>query len=177
MGPRPRSHVGEATIVILVTLAAIGIGVTSVSQKHGYNYWLAMAPIFGVVNIFTSWTRARDAGQNVGSILLAQTLHWLGAVLAIYVIFLLFRMNWLSDQESGVLALLVLALASFLSGVHTDWHFCIVGLVLGAIVAGAVLVQEFLWMLAVPIGVVALAAAVWWFTARSPGAPPSGSSA
>jgi len=172
-----RSHVGEATILGLVLLAAIGVGVTTFSQQYGYHYWLSMAPIFAVVNLLTSWSRARAAGQNAGSILLAQALHWLGAVLAIYVIFLLFRMNWLSDQESGVLALLVLALSSFLSGVHTDWHFCIVGLVLGAIVAGAVFVQEFVWMLVVPLGVALVVGLVWWFGTGSPKSPPSGAGA
>lgn len=172
-----RSHVGEATILVLVLLAAIGVGVTTFSQQYGYRYWLAMAPIFAVVNLLTSWSRARAAGQNAGSILLAQVLHWLGAVLAIYVIFLLFRMNWLSDQESGVLALLVLALSSFLSGVHTDWHFCVVGLVLGAIVAGAVLVQEFIWMLAVPLVVALLVGLVWWYGAGGSKSPPAGAGA
>ena len=164
----PRSHAGEATILILVLLAAIGVGVTNVSPKYGLHYWLAMAPIYGVVNIFTSWSRARKEGQNVTSIFISQGLHWVGAVLAIYMVFVLYRMNWLSDEESGVLALLVLALAAFLSGVHTDWHFCVIGLVLGALVAGVALLQEFLWMLILPIGVAALVGFVWWYTARQP---------
>lgn len=163
-----RSHVGEATVLILVLLAAVGVGVTNVSSQYGFRYWMAMAPIFAVVNLATSWTRARAGGQNVSSILLAQALHWAGAMLAIYMVFVLYRMNWLSDQESGVLALLVLALASFLSGVHTDWHFCVVGLVLGAIVAAAALVQEFIWILVLPLGVAALVGAIWWYTARTP---------
>ena len=166
--PRSRSHVGEATILVLVVLAAVGVGVTNISAQYGFRYWLAMAPTFALVNLASSWTRARGEGQNVSSILLAQLLHWAGAVLAIYMVFILYRMNWLSDQESGVLALLVLALASFLSGVHTDWHFCVVGLVLGAIVAAAALVQEFIWVLVLPIGVAALVAAIWWYTARTP---------
>jgi len=165
-----RSHVGEATVLILVLLAAVGVGVTNVSARYGFNYWLTMAPIFAAVNIATSWTRARRQGQNASGILLAQALHWGGAMLAIYMVFVLYRMNWLSDQESGVLALLVLALAAFLSGVHTDWHFCVVGLVLGAIVAGAALVQEFIWILVLPLGVAAIAGAIWWWTARTPSA-------
>lgn len=165
--PPSRSHAGEATILILVLLAAIGVGVTNVSPQHGLHYWLAMAPVYGIVNVVTSWSRARHNEVNISSMLLAQALHWVGAVLAIYMVFVLYRMNWLSDQESGVLALLVLALAAFLSGVHTDWHFCIIGLVLGALVAGVALVQEFLWMLVLPLGVAALAGAVWWYTARS----------
>ena len=165
---RPRSHVGEATVLILVLLAAVGVGVTNVSPQYGFRYWLAMAPIFAAVNLITSWTRARLEGQNISSILLAQGLHWAGAMLAIYMVFLLFRMNWLSDQESGVLALLVLALAAFLSGVHTDWHFCVIGLVLGALVASMALLQEFLWVLILPLGVAALAGVIWWYTARRP---------
>jgi len=163
----PRSHAGEVTVLVLVLLAAVGVGVTNVSPRYGLHYWLAMAPIFALVNVFTSWSRARQAGQNPSGILLAQLLHWVGAVLAIYMVFVLYNMNWLSDQESGVLALLVLALASFLSGVHTDWHFCVIGLVLGAIVAGTALLQEFLWMLALPVGVAVLAGGVWWWTARA----------
>jgi hypothetical protein len=164
--PAHRSHVGEATVVGLVLLAAIGVGVTNLSPQYGLHYWLAMAPIFAAVNLLTSWTRVRRSGQSAGNILLAQALHWVGAVLAIYMVFVLFHLNWLSDQEAGVLALLVLALAAFLSGVHTDWHFCIVGLVLGAIVAGAALAQEFLWMLALPLGVAALVGAIWWLSSR-----------
>lgn len=165
--PSSRSHLGWAIVAVLVLLAAIGVGVTSFSPQHGYHYWLAMVPVFALVNLVTGWSRARAAGGNVGSILLAQGLHWVGALAAVYLVFLLYGMNWLSDQEAGVIALLVLSLAAFLAGVHTDWYFCVVGLALGAIVACAVLVQELMWMLAVPLGVAAIAGALWWWSRRS----------
>jgi hypothetical protein len=165
--PTTRGHVGWAMVAVLVLLAAIGVGVTNFSPQYGYHYWLAMVPVFAFVNLLTSWTRVSAGGGNVGSILLAQGLHWAGALAAIYVIFLLFDMNWLSDQEAGVMALLVLALSAFLAGVHTDWYFCVVGLALGGIVVSAVLVQELVWMLAVPLGVAAIAGALWWWASHS----------
>ena len=56
----------------------------------------------------------------------------------------------ITETQLGILCLLALALTTFLAGVHLDWRFMLVGIVLGACVAGAAVVEQFIWMIIIP---------------------------
>jgi len=160
----------ELGLVLVVMLSAFGIGVTDFSPERGFWYWLAMVPIFGFVSLFAALLRPRRAGETTSAILLRQILHWVALLLAIYLIFLLVRAGRMTNESAGLVALLSLALTAFLGGVHGDWRFCVVGLLLGGIVAGATFVEEFLWMLLIP-AVMIMALVVLWFARRRRAVP------
>jgi hypothetical protein len=79
-----------------------------------------------------------------------QALHWLGASGGVALVFLLERQARLEPGHAGYVALIVLALACFLSGVHADWRLMVVGGVLGLAVIGFAVVQELLWFIVLP---------------------------
>ena len=54
-----------------------------------------------------------------------------------------------------------LALACFLAGVHFDWRLSLLGVVLGAAAACALLIKEFFWFLLIPALVVGIIAVLW----------------
>ena len=153
----------EAILITLIALSAIGIGVTNFAPVKSFWYWACMAPVFGLVSLYTGWSKARRRGEGVSRIIRVQVLHWAGLLAAIAVIYLLYKpADRITSNELAIICLLALALTTFLAGVHLDWRFMLVGIVLGACVAGAAFVEQFIWMIIIPIVVVIFLAVFWW---------------
>lgn len=151
----------EALLVGLIGLSILGIGITDFSRNLALWYWLAMVPVFAAVSIWVGWKRARKLGDSVARILLTQLLHWAALLLAVYLIYLFQYTGRVNYADAGLVALLALALTTFLAGVHTDWRFCVLGIVLGMTAGAAALVEEFFWVLLL-LAVFAGALIVFW---------------
>src|SRR5262249_15353768 len=134
-------HKTELIFALLVLLSAIGIGVTDFSPKDGYWYWVAMVPVFGAASIFSALMLDRQEGETSAIILRRQILHWAGLLCAVYLVFLLVHAGRMNNEAAGLVTLIALALTAFLSGVYSDWRFCLVGAVLAGIAAGAAFVE------------------------------------
>ena len=158
-------YTNAITLVVLGVLSAVGIGVTDISPRHGLWYWMAMAPIFGGTNIYFAWAKTRKGGISGTTLIRDQVIHWVGFLAAIFLVYLLNTTGRMNSADAGLVALLVLALATFLAGVHGDWRFYIMGILLGAAVAGAAFVEEFLWMMLLPL-LAAIIIAVIWFVRK-----------
>jgi hypothetical protein len=135
-----------------------------------------MVPIFGAASIYTGWSRARGQKQTVVAIARTQVLHWGSLALAISLIYWLETAGRVTHEDAGLIALIAVALTTFLAGVHFDWRLLVLGLVLGVAAAVAVLVQEFLWILLIPTALLGLAVILWRnrFTATRSPDPESG---
>lgn len=154
-------HEGIWAVVALLLLAAIGIGITDFSIGYGSWYWTLMVPVFGVTSLLSGMVRARNEGRSVAPELKSQLLHWSATFVAIEIVFVLEAQGRFNNTDTGLAALMVLALASFLAGVHGDWRFMLVGVLLGGATAGAAFVEQFIWMGLIPI-VGAVAVALYW---------------
>jgi hypothetical protein len=161
-----RLQTNEVILIALITLSAIGIVITDISPTYGFWSWMGMVPIFGGLSLYTGWSRARDRGVSASSVIKTQLLHWIGLLFAVNLVFLLLRKGRINNTEAGLVALLLLAFATFLAGVHFDWRYIIVGIILGATVAGATIVQEFIWMIIIPAITALILVAIWWWRNR-----------
>jgi len=148
---RGRLAADEIVLAVLLALALGGVAVTDFSTKHGLWYWVAMAPVFAAASIFGGWSRARDDGASPAVVIRTQLLHWIALPLVIWVVYLLQTTGRLNNEDAGLVTLLAFSLCTFLAGVHFDWRFCLVGLLLGATVVCAALVEEFFWVIALPL--------------------------
>lgn len=155
-------HTQRVILILLVTLSGVGIAVTDSFPTYGYNYWLAMGPIFCAINVYAAWAHLQDRRPGGVSVLVALLLHWAAFLAAIYLVFLLLRAGRMNNEDAGLVALMALALTTFLSGIYSDIRFCVAGILLGAIVAGGSFVERFLWMLLVPLVALLVLAVVWW---------------
>ena len=151
----------DMVLVALVALSIVGIAVTDFSRQYGLWYWLAMVPVFGAASIYAGWSRARGQGQTRVVIVRTQVLHWGSLALAISLIYWLETAGRVTHEDAGLIALIAVALTTFLAGVHFEWRMLVLGLVLGVAAAVAVLVQEFLWILLLPTALLGLAVLVW----------------
>jgi hypothetical protein len=144
-------HEGIWAVVALLLLAALGIGITDFSIGYGSWYWALMVPVFGVTSLLSGTARARNDGRSVALELKNQLLHWSATFVAVEIVFVLEAQGRFNNTDTGLAALMVLALASFLAGVHGDWRFMLVGVLLGGATAGAAFVEQFIWMGLIPI--------------------------
>lgn len=143
-----------ALFLVLIALSIVGVGVADFSAQRALGYWLAMVPIFAAVNVYGGWSRAKRLDQATGWIIGKQLLHWLALALAIYVVHLLQEQGGtgrLNNETAGLVALLALALTTLLAGIHFDWRFAVLGIVLGILVFLAAILEAYLW-LAILIG-------------------------
>ena len=164
---RPRSfakklELEEALVLTLIALSAIGIGITNFMPVKSFWFWASMVPVFGIVSVVMGWSKARRRGEGISRIIRVQLLHWIGLLAAVFLIFFLYDpAGRINDNDLALVMLLALALATFLAGVHFDWRFLIVGVILGATLAGAAFVEPIIWQVVLPLAV-ALGVVVFW---------------
>jgi hypothetical protein len=88
-------------------------------------------------------------------------LHWSVLILAIYLLYLLQQTGRLNRDDAGLVALLCLAITTFLAGVHFDWRLGVLGVILGAAAACAALIEEFFWILLIPALLAGVVVVLW----------------
>ncbi len=153
----------EALIVTLIVLSIVGIALTNFSPFESYYFWLAMVPVYGLTSLYIGWSKARQRGEGISRIIWVQVLHWAGLLATIGLIYLLYyKTGRIDNNQLALLTLLSLALATFLAGVHFEWRFMVVGVILGATVAGAAFVEQVLWMILIPIVALIALGIFWW---------------
>jgi hypothetical protein len=150
-------------MILLVLLAIVGIGITDFSPQLSHWYWLAMVVITGIACIVMEWSRARKKGLSATTILKKEVFIWLGVLVAVNLVYFLFHSGRLDSENTGLVILLILALATFLAGLRLDWRLCLLGGVLSGALILATYLEEFLWIV---LMVVLAAAAGIYFMAR-----------
>ncbi|MCB2170959.1 MAG: sulfurtransferase-like selenium metabolism protein YedF [Deltaproteobacteria bacterium] len=150
----------EIVLLILLIFSGIGVALTDFNPLRGFWFWVAMGPLFWAGCVFMEWPRAKAAGAGRMKMLWVQIIHWFGFLAAIYLVFLLNSTGRLNSADFGLVALLVLALSSFLAGVHGNWRISLVGVFLGIAAAGAALLEEYLWLILILAGIVFMLLAI-----------------
>jgi hypothetical protein len=141
--------------VIMVLLALLGVGLTTAKSTAAQVYWISMVPIYGALCIVTAYLRARKGDFDLSQVH-RQALHWLGIGLAVALDFFLLRSGEESGMGAGLVALLLLAVGCFTAGVHFQWLFILVGLLLGVTLVVVVSAEQYSWLIFV-VGVATIA--------------------
>lgn len=154
-----RYYVEEFILILLLVLSLVGIGLTNFSAADGWWYWMIMIFVFAFCAIITGFFRMREASQTIMELLVVQMIHWLGVMAAVVAAFSLLNAGVMEEQATGLVILLILALATFLDGVRIGWRFSLVGIFLGVTAVIVAHVEEYLVLvmsLAVVIVIVTL---------------------
>lgn len=155
-------HIDEAVLLGLLLLSGVGIALTDFSPSKGFWYWVAMAPLFWGGTIRIEWSHVKQRGESRFKVIRRQTIYWVGYLVAVHLVFLLNYAGRMNSADAGLVALLVLALSTFFAGIYSDWRITFVGVFLGSAVAGAALVEEYIWLALIPVVVIFAGAIVWW---------------
>jgi prolipoprotein diacylglyceryltransferase len=155
-------------MILLVLLSIVGIGITDFSPLLSHWYWLAMVVVIGIACIVMEWSRARKKSLNATTLIKKEVFIWLGVLVAVNLVYFLFHSGRLDSENTGLVILLILALATFLAGLRQDWRLCLLGVFLGGALILATYLEEYLWIV---LMVVLAAAACVYFVARYKSAP------
>jgi hypothetical protein len=141
---------------ILLALALVGMGLTQTAQGGGALYWLILLWIYASYSLLRAWLQAKELHKSIWPEIHLHLFHWLGALVALHIVFVLERHDILARDAASDVSLVVLALASYLAGLHFERLFILIGIILGIMaVIGAFAEQYTLWLIVVPISIIA----------------------
>jgi hypothetical protein len=139
--------------VVMILLALVGVGLTMANRSAASAYWMSLVPLYGMLCIWLSHFRGRLQGDSY--LLWRQVFHWAAIAGAVCLDFFIGSTSLVTAEGLGINALLLLALGCFLAGIHFEWLFMVVGLILTLTMIVVVQAEQYLWLM-FGVGVVAL---------------------
>jgi hypothetical protein len=126
----------EWPYLLVVVLALFGIAYTTISRTPMSLYWIAFAPLMGVICVVTRWQGVHDRDERL-RLGCTQTLHWTAVLVAMHLMFVADVASMLNTDAGALAVLTLLALGTFTAGLHIgSWRICLVGLIFGIGVPG-----------------------------------------
>jgi hypothetical protein len=151
--------------LLMLVLAFVGIGASDVSGAGTQGYWSVLAIGFALASYALQWAHAGE-GFRHGEAALRMAVHWAGVLAAIQLVHLFIASGRLTNADTGLLEGVILALGTFLCGVHASWRLIVIGLALGLATAAVAYLEQYLWVL-FGLAVLALVAILVVARARS----------
>ena len=156
----------EAMLIFIFVIAGGGVAITDMSPNWGYWFWLGLVPLLALTSLYRSWASERRREDGMFWTLRVQILHWFGLLGALEIVYLLYTFtNRIDAAQSGLVSLLVVALSTFLAGIHFHWHFAVLGIMLALSTLAMAWVEAFVWIV-IPLVFIAVSI-VLFFTHRS----------
>lgn len=151
--------------ILILTLGGVAYG--AMTRSSLAVFWEIVALVSCGVGIFSGWSRAAGKEDHI-RLVWTQVLHW-GAFLAAMNLVFLPSVQAVADADStSLIVLLLLALGTFVAGVHTaSWRMGLNGLVMGLCVpAAAWLDQSALFVALLAVAVAMVAGLLLWARSR-----------
>lgn len=146
--------IGMAVAGIMVLLALGGVGLSTTNPEAARTYWICLVPVYGALCVATAWARTHPADGYRWPLVVRQALHWLAIALALTMDFVVRGAGQETGVAAGLNALLLLAVGCLLAGVHFEWLFSMVGLLLMATLIVVAKANEYLWLIFLVGGIV-----------------------
>jgi hypothetical protein len=153
--------------ILMLLLALLGVGLATTERSVARTYWITLVPVYGLACVITAWRRAGPGSRFDTHAVIRQVFHWLGIGVALALDFSIRGSGEETGAAAGLNALLLLALGCYLAGVHLDWLFVVVGMLLTLVLVIADKMEQYMVIIFI-VGGVAVAAllGVWWLAGR-----------
>ena len=143
---RPLPHASiwlrEAPYAVVLILTLLGVGYTSFTKQPTTGFWQFLVPVIGIVCIWSGWRLAHDKKAQL-RLIWTQAAHWLAFFAAMNLLLLPTVQNMLNADATGLAILLLLALGTFVAGVHIPaMEVCILGFVMALFVPAIAWIEE-----------------------------------
>jgi hypothetical protein len=127
--------------LIALVLTILGVAYTSVARQPLVGYWEFLAIAMGVVCIGTGWLH-NLSGPARFRMVWTQVLHWLAFLVAMNIVLLPEVQRMVSANATGLALLMLLALGTFVAGVHVSWQICVLGVAMALFVPAIAWLQQ-----------------------------------
>ncbi len=134
--------------VLMALLAVLGIALTTTNREVAPTYWISLVPVFGMLCMATAWSRAFYEGGG-HYLVVKQLLHWLAIAVALGADFYIRSSGQETGMAAGFNAALLLALGCLLAGIHLEWIFSFVGVLLLLVLVAVVKADQYLWLIVI----------------------------
>lgn len=153
--------------IIMLSMAVLGIGLVTFTGEPSGFYWELLTPVYCGLCIHVGWRHA-DTRQEKIKLIWTQILHWLAFLAAMWLIYSPTMRSLVDVNATGLNLMTLLALATFVAGVHAEaWQICVVGLILAIFVPAMAMVQRTsLFFIVALLGLSFIAASIY-LTAHS----------
>lgn len=151
--------------IIMLSMAVLGIGLITFTGEPVAYYWEMLAPVYCAICIFVGW-RHTDTRKERVRLVWTQILHWAAFLATMFLMYSGVVRSLVDVNASGLNLMLLLALATFVAGVHAAaWQISVVGLILALSVPAVAFVQRSsLFILVGILGVLFVAASLYFTT-------------
>jgi heme exporter protein D len=157
-------YIEEVILILLLTLSLVGVRITDYSPVDGYGYWIIMVFVFALLAITIAWLQSKHRITDFKKILYEQSWHWLTSLLVVEGVFSLQKTEHLTQENAGLIIMMILAQSTILDGLRVGWRFGLVGIFLGISAIITENTHHFFWIemiIAVLIVAVTIIIEVW----------------
>jgi hypothetical protein len=153
----------ELPFLLMLLLSFAGIAYTTFAQQSSVVYWQILVPIFAAMCIVTGWNPAYDKREH-WRLVWSQLLHWGAFLAAMELMFMPGVQRMMNPGANGLSALILLALGTFVAGVHAgSWQISAIGIVLALGVPAIAWIQQSALLVVVALlALTALAVGLWY---------------
>jgi hypothetical protein len=161
---------GQAPYIAMLAGAFGGVATTAFAATPSPLYWMILAPLFGLLCVAAGWAAAPGRGGRL-RLVWTQAAHWAAFLVAMLLLFRPEVQAVMQGRASEIGVLLLLALGTFVAGVHAgSWRIVAVGALLAASVPLLAFVEQAaLLVVAAALLVAGTGAAFLWAAARGRG--------
>jgi hypothetical protein len=152
----------QLPFLAILALAIAGVAYTNMSQRPLVGYWEFLAVVMGLVCVVTQWSELEDK-QARFQLMWTQVLHWLAVLVTMNIMLFSSVQQLLPTLATSLVLLILLALGTFLAGVHLlSLQIGFLGLALAlAVPAISWVKQSALFLILAVVFLVGLAMAFW----------------
>jgi len=151
---------------IMLLLGFIGVILTDMFKDGAWVYWQYVVCIFALLSLgYNLYSKGRE-GRSKLYTFWHELVHWIGLFLCIVVISFMVKIGIISRFLASLEILLLLALTTYLIGVYFDKVFMGIGIALGGFAATIALFEQFLYLIIIPLLIVALGLIFWFARPR-----------
>jgi hypothetical protein len=165
--PGVRSRLKELPYVVVLILTLIGVAYTSFTKRPTTAYWEFLVPVTAALCIWSGWRSAREKREEL-RLIWTQIAHWLAFFAAMNLLLLPRVQDMVNADATGLAILLLLALGTFVAGVHIPaWQVCILGVVMALFVPAIAWIEEAaLIVLLALIVLIGAGTMFWWIGSK-----------
>lgn len=153
--------------IVMLSMAVLGIGLVTFTGRPVAYYWELLTPVYCAICIYIGWRHAPTQPERV-KLVWTQILHWAAFLVAMWLVYSAPLRSLVDVNAAGLNLMLLLALATFVAGVHAEaWQICVVGLILAICVPAVAIIQRSSLFILVALLGAAFVAASLYFTLHS----------
>lgn len=131
---------------VIMLLALVGVGITEGNPSNAHQYWRVLLVAMAVLTtVWGIWRNRKQGLINNSQFVFRQAMLWGATLAGMLVIYLLQAKGRMNYEITGLMVLLLLALATFIDGLLVSWKLYPIGGLLLLSLLLAAYVEIFLW--------------------------------